>query len=65
MDPVKELLKKREETIKKLESAKKAMGLVGTWRGSDYEVADQNIRLYTARLQEIEERLAELKREKV
>lgn len=59
-----ELLKKKKQAREKIAKAKEAMGQ-GIWHDdSIYENAEMDIRIWTARLVEIEKELKELKEKK-
>jgi hypothetical protein len=56
-----ELLKKREVTLKKLDSARKRLGHPHLDFMSSHELAESEFNLWNARLEEIEKELEELK----
>ena len=56
-----ELLKKREEALTKLDSARKRLGHPHLDFMSSHELAESEFGLWSARLEEIEKELAELK----
>lgn len=62
MDRYQELLKRKKQALEKIARAKEAMGQ-GIWHeDSTYEIAGMDIKLWEARLAEIEKELDELKK---
>ena len=54
------LLKEKKKALAKIADAKRRMA-EGSWHeDSSYEIADMDIRVWTARLEEIEEELKEM-----